>query len=129
VTDARILEALGIPADATEKGIAEGLRRLAGLPPVASGDPALWMRILAGIDVAVRHSDERADLALFAHGIASHAIAAPGEPSEERFGVEAWDLEWGVNDGESDERLRELAIDELAPRLWDARLVYIINYV
>jgi hypothetical protein len=124
VTDARILEALGIPADATEAGIAEGLRRLAGLPS-NGGDPALWMRVIAGVDAAVRHRDERVDLALFAHGIASHAIA----PDDGRFGAGAWDAELGVVDDEADERLRELAIEQLAPRLWDAGLVYIIDYV
>lgn len=129
MTDARILDALGLPTGGTEAAIAEGLRRLAGLPPGGGRDPALWMRVLAGVDMAVRHGDERVDLALFAHGIASHAIAPLHDPDEERFGARAWDVEIGVADGESDERLRELAMDEIAPRLWDARLVYIINYV
>ncbi|HMJ01977.1 MAG TPA: hypothetical protein VK506_03495, partial [Conexibacter sp.] len=76
-----------------------------------------------------RHGEEKVDLALFAHGIASHAIVPPGDPAEDRFGIPAWDRELGVDDGESDELLRMLAIERLAPRLWNAGLVYIINYV
>jgi hypothetical protein len=37
--------------------------------------------------------------------------------------------ELGVPYAESDERLRMLVIDEIAPRLWDADLFYVINYV
>lgn len=129
MTDARIFQALGLAEAATDAAIAQQLRCLAGVPSDGSIDPALWMRVIQGIESAVRYSSERVDLALFAHGIASHAISAPGEPEEERFGVRAWDAELGVSDGESDEKLRELAIERLAPRLWNARLVYFINYV
>jgi hypothetical protein len=129
MADARILAALGLRDGAPDWAIAGRLRQLAGLPPDGPVEVGLWMRAFEAVDDAVRHGDETVDLAQFAHGIACHAIAPPGDRDEERLGVQAWDREFGVEGGESDELLRMLAIERLAPRLWNAGLVYIINYV
>jgi len=129
MTDFRILGALDLRDGAPDWAIAGRLRQLAGMSHGEPADVGLWMRLVEAIDDAVRHGEEKVDLALFAHGIASHAIVPPGDPAEDRFGIPAWDRELGVDDGESDELLRMLAIERLAPRLWNAGLVYIINYV
>jgi hypothetical protein len=124
-----ILRALDLPVDATDAQIAEGLRKLAGLPPHGTTDDALWMRFVDGIELA-RHGagGARADLALLANRIVEHAIVPPEDPGEERYGTRAWDRELGVPYPESDERLRKFVIDVIAPRLWDAGLFYIVNY-
>jgi len=127
-TDPRILGALGLRAGAPDAQVAARLRQLAGLAPDGPTDVGLWMRVVQGVETAVDHGAEKVDLALFAHGIASHAVVPPGEPEAERFGVEAWDRELGVGYAESDEALRMLAIERLAPRLWNAGLVHIVNY-
>ncbi|HYV14832.1 MAG TPA: hypothetical protein VE972_02300 [Conexibacter sp.] len=127
---AAILNALGLAGDLSDAQVAEGLRSLGGMPPQGTTDASLWGRFLEGI-VLARHGagGARGDLAILADRVVSWAIVPPGLPGEQRWGAAAWDRELGLARAQSDDRLRMFVIDEIAPRLWDAGLFYVIDYV
>lgn len=128
--DPRIFDALAIPRGASDAQVAARLRRLAGLPARGTTDPTLWVRFLEGIEVA-RHGagGARVDLALLANRVVEYAILPPGHADEGRWGEAAWDRELGTSPPYGDELLRMLVIERVAPRLWNAGLFYVINYV
>jgi len=121
--DPRLAEALGIPANPSDDDVARRFRSLLRLPP-DSDDAARWVRFLEGVEVArtLRDDGPRGDRAELAHFTVGHAIVRPGEPAEDRYGIEAWDRELHVGVAEADDVLRELVIDEIAPRLARAGL-------
>jgi hypothetical protein len=121
--DRRILAALDLPVDGDEAEIAEGLRRLSGLSSSAAPDVSLWMRLYEGIELS-RHGSTgaRGDTALLANRVVEHAIVPPDEDGEERFGSDAWDRELGVDRARSDDVLRRLVAEQIAPRLERAGL-------
>jgi hypothetical protein len=128
--DPRVMDALGIAPDATDAQVAAQLRRLAGLAPDETTDAALWVRFAEGIDAARRGAGgARVDLAQLANRVVEYAISPPGFPQEDRCSEAAWDRELCTKPPDGDEFLRMFVIERLAPRLWNARLVYIINYV
>lgn len=125
--DPRILAALGLPLDGDERGIADGLRRMLDDKQKAGSDTMLWKRFYDGIERA-RHSSTgaRGDGALLANRIVEYAIVPPGEPEEERFGLDAWERELDHPRPNADEALRMLVIEEIGPRLERAGLYAIL---
>lgn len=121
--DTRILVALGLPLEADEQEIADGLSRLSGREQAAAPNVQLWMRFYDGIELS-RHGSTgaRGDGALFANRIVEYAIVPPGEAGEEAFGLDAWERELGHPNPNADEALRMFVIDEIAPRLARAGL-------
>ncbi len=130
MSDARVLAMLGLRSGADTSEVAGALRGLAGMSAAGTNDPALWARFVEAI-VRARgdgRDDARADLAELANRVVEHAVVAPGGPGEERYGSAAWDRELDVGPAASDEVLRALVIEEIAPRLWDAGLFHVIDY-
>jgi hypothetical protein len=121
--DPRILEALDIPRDADDAEVGRCFRRLMGLTPEASQNPALWLRLLERIDGTLRFpGGDDGDGAQLANSVVMGAVAPPGDPDEERYGVAAWDRELGVGFAESDTPMWELVGRDVAPRLARAGL-------
>lgn len=123
MTYARVLDALDIPRDADDAEVARCLRRMLGAASAEPSDAQLWRRFVDMIDgtLAFPGGDD-GDGAQLANSVVASSIVPPGGRGEERWGVEAWDRELGVPFGESDDVLRELVIDEIAPRLARAGL-------
>jgi hypothetical protein len=115
----RILAAFDLPPDATGAQIAARMRELADLPADPDTNVELWEHFIEGIELghAASGTDLRADIAELANGIVSSAIAAPGDPDEDRFGTIPWDHELGVPYPGADDVLRDFVFDEVGPRL------------
>jgi hypothetical protein len=121
--DRRVARAVGLSDDLSNEAIAQHFRALVGLPPEGTTDPLLWPRYLYGIELArTGPAGPRGDQAEFANNVVEWAAPGFNQPDEVRFGYDAWDRELGVTDAKSDDILRELAYEELAPRLERAGL-------
>jgi hypothetical protein len=121
--DARILDALGIPRDADEAEVGRCFRRLLGLTPEESPDPALWARLLREVDATLRFpGGDDGDGAQLACSVVLSSVAPPGDPEEARRGAEAWARELGASIADSDTMLWELVGREVAVRLAHAGL-------
>jgi hypothetical protein len=123
VIDPRILDALDIPRGADDAEVGRCFRRLMGLTPEESLSPELWVRLLREIDATLRcPGGDDGDGAQLANSVVMGAVAPPGDPDEERYGIEVWDRELGVGFTESDTPMWELVGGKLAPRLAHAGL-------
>jgi len=121
--DPRILDALDIPRDANEAEVGRCFRRLLGLTPEESPDPALWARLLRQIDATLRFpGGDDGDGAELACSVVLSSVANSGDPDEERYGVQAWVRELGPAFAESDAMLWELVGRDVALRLAHAGL-------
>lgn len=122
--DSRVARAVGLSDDLSHEAVARYFRTRVGLPPDGTTDSLLWPRYLHAIELA--RTGLRGDQAEFAENVVG--LAAPGwnQPDEERFGLDAWDRELGVTRAKSDDILRWLAYDEIAPRLERAGLYAIL---
>ncbi|HEX7289839.1 MAG TPA: hypothetical protein VF250_01820 [Conexibacter sp.] len=121
--DPRILDALDIPHEADDAEVGRCFRRLMGLAPEESPNPELWVRLLGEIDATLRFpGGDDGDRAQLANNVVMGAVASPGDPDEQRFGIEAWDRELGVGFTESDTPMWDLVGGKVAPRLASAGL-------
>ena len=115
---AQVLEALDIPLDADDAAVARRLRRLLGAVPDESPDPPLWRRFVEMIAGTLDFpGGDDGDGAQLANSVVSCSIVAPGEPEEQRWGVEVWDRELGVTHAASDDILRRWGVE-----VWDREL-------
>jgi hypothetical protein len=122
--DRRVARAVGLSDDLSHGAVARYFRTQVGLSPDGTTDPLLWPRYLHAIELA--RTSLRGDQAEFAENVMGLAAPGFGQPDEERFGLDAWDRELGVTRARSDEILRWLAYDEIAPRLERAGLYAIL---
>lgn len=122
--DPRVIEAIGLAPESNEDEIAHAFRTLIGLPAHGTTNAAMWVRFLEAVEHArtLRPDGPRGDRAELAHFTVGYAIVREGQPGDDRFGMEAWDRELAVGFAESDDRLRMLVLDEIAPRLARAGL-------
>jgi hypothetical protein len=125
--DSRVAVAVGLAPEADEDAIARHFRSMVGRSPGDSTDPRLWARYLYSIELArTGWHGARGDQAEFANNVVGWAVVLPGDSDAERYGEAAWARELGVTPAECDPILRELAYDEIAPRLERAGLYAIL---
>lgn len=121
--DVEVAAALGLSADMSEEAVAGRFRGLAGLSPEGSTDPGLWTRFHYGVELArTGPLGPRGDTAELANNVVEWAIVPPGDREEARYGLAAWERELHAPKPNADEALRELVMDEIAPRLERAGL-------